>query len=521
MRARLLYRDADFDITADIPASSGDLIQDLELAAVLEAMAAGDKLLYEISARVMLASLTGPADIRYRQRILADCIARPEIIRQMYGIAVGALEDKRKVWGFWASQRPTSILSGAVSQLEVLVARLRELRQVADDHAATFTSDGLVTLLRSLQRDLDDEYFGALSGHLRQLRFRDGELMSMQLGRDNSGIDYVLRSGSTRRGWRERARIEPRSVYSFSIPPRDDAGGQALEDMASRGINLVANAAAQSADHVSGYLTMLRNELGFYVSCLNLHDQLTARGQPVTFPDPAPWSPAVFACDDLRDTSLALRSGHVVGNDVNADGKPLVIITGANSGGKSTFLRSTGLARLMMQAGLFVTARSLRASTCAQIFTHFIREEDPDMVSGRLDEELKRMSVIASQIGPHSLVLFNESFAATNEREGSEIGRQVVRALLEADIRVFFVTHQFDFADSFRRQQDGGTLFLRAPRQPDGQRTYKLTVAEPLPTSYARDIYHRIGGWHGEQAARGAPAATAGSSPGPAPAGPA
>ena len=497
MKAHLLFPDRDLDVTAGLPAASDDLIRDLELGAVLDAMAGGDKFLHEISARVLLTGLTDPAGIRYRQQVLADCIARPEVIRRMYGIAVGALADKQRAWGFWPSQRPTSILSGAVGQLDVLIARLRELRQVADEHAAGFASPGLVTLLRSLQHDLDDEYLEALSEHLRQLRFRGGQLISARLGRDNSGIGYVLRSGGTRRGWRERVGIEPRSVYSFTIPPRDEAGSQALEDLASRGINLVANAAAQAADHVASYFTMLRAELGFYVSCLNLHDLLASRGQPVTFPDPAPWAPAVFGCADLRDASLALRTERVVGNDVDADGRPLVIITGANSGGKSTFLRSAGQARLMMQAGMFVTARSMRASVCERIFTHFIREEDADMVSGRLDEELRRMSAIADQITPGSLVLFNESFAATNEREGSEIGRQVVRALLEADVRAFFVTHQFDFADSFRREQPDSTLFLRAPRQPDGRRTYRLAVADPLPTSYGHDIYHRIGGWPG------------------------
>jgi MutS domain V len=499
VKAHLLFRDQDFDVAADLPANSDDLFRDLELTTVVEAMANGDKFRYDVSGRVLLASLTDPDEIRYRQAVLADCIAQPEIVRRIYAIAVGALADKRQVWGFWATQRPGSILSGAVSQLEVLVVRLRQLRQVADDHADKFASDGMLTLLRSLQTDLDDEYFETLSAHLRQLRFRSGELISAQLGRDNSGIDYVLRSGVTRRGWKERVGIEPRSVYSFTIPPRDEAGAHALEDMASRGINLVANAAAQSADHVSSYFTMLRVELGFYVSCLDLHDRLTARGLPVTFPEPTGWSPAAFSCEDLRDTSLALRTDRVVGNDVSADGKVLVIVTGANSGGKSTFLRSTGLARLMMQCGMFVTARSLRASTCTKIFTHFIREEDRDMVSGRLDEELKRMSVIAGQLSPRSLLLFNESFAATNEREGSEIGRQVVRALIEADNRVFFVTHQFDFAASFLRDQPDTTVFLRAPRQPDGQRTYKLTVAQPLPTSYGEDIYWRIGGWLREQ----------------------
>jgi DNA mismatch repair ATPase MutS len=185
--------------------------------------------------------------------------------------------------------------------------------------------------------------------------------------------------------------------------------------------------------------------------------------------------------------------------DADADGRPLVIVTGANSGGKSTFLRSVGLAQLLMQCGAFVAADSYRASVAAGIFTHFIREEDPTMTSGRLDEELGRMSGIADQIRPDSLMLFNESFAATNEREGSEIGRQVVHALLEAEIRVFFVTHQFDLADSFRLERADSTLFLRAEREPDGRRSFRLSAAPPLTTSHAEDIYYRIGGWMGER----------------------
>jgi hypothetical protein len=503
VKAHLLYQDQDFDFAAELPPRYEDLIQDLELSTVLGVMAAGDKFLFDISAKVMLTSLSDPEAIGYRQHILADCIAEPDTIREMYGIAVAALQDKRGVWGFLSSQYPTSILSGAVSQLEVLIVRLGELRRIADNQAGKFRSDGLTTLFRTLQRELDDDYFDTLGRHLKELRFRNGELMSAQLDRDNSGINYVLRSGNARRSWKERVGIEPRSIYSFTIPPRDEAGGLALSDMTSRGINLVANAAAQSADHVSSYFSMLRAELGFYVSCLNLRDQLMTRDQPVTFPVPSARTPWELSCEDLRDASLALVSqNRIVGNDVDADGKQLVIITGANSGGKSTFLRSAGLAQLMMQCGMFVTARSFRASMCTGVFTHFIREEDPAIISGRLDEELGRMSTIADQIGPHCLMLFNESFAATNEREGSEIGRQVVRALLEAGIRVFFVTHQFDFADSFHRQQSDSTLFLRAPREADGQRSFRLTVAEPLPTSYGEDIYHRIGGWMGERDSR-------------------
>lgn len=186
---------------------------------------------------------------------------------------------------------------------------------------------------------------------------------------------------------------------------------------------------------------------------------------------------------------------------MQAAGKSLVIITGANSGGKSTFLRSVGVAQLMMQSGLFVTAGSYRANVARGIFTHFIREEDADMTSGRLDDELRRMSAIADRIAPGCLMLFNESFAGTNEREGSEIGRQVVSALLDAGITVFFVTHRFGFAQHFHRQQAGTTLFLRAKRQPDGRRNYKLAVKDLLPTSFGEDRYYRLGGWLEEDTA--------------------
>ena len=117
------------------------------------------------------------------------------------------------------------------------------------------------------------------------------------------------------------------------------------------------------------------------------------------------------------------------------------------------------------------------------------------MHSGKLDEELARMSEIAGQITPGSILLCNESFAATNEREGSEIARQVVRALLDRQIRVFFVTHMYDLAHGFYAQGLDTALFLRAGRQqPDGRRTFKLAEGEPLPTSYGEDSYRRIFG---------------------------
>jgi DNA mismatch repair ATPase MutS len=89
-------------------------------------------------------------------------------------------------------------------------------------------------------------------------------------------------------------------------------------------------------------------------------------------------------------------------------------------------------------------------------------------------------------------VLFNESFAATNEREGSEIARQIVCALLEKRIKIFFVTHLYAFAHGFVGKKMANPIFLRAERQADGQRTFKLVEGEPLQTSFGEDLYKMI-----------------------------
>jgi DNA mismatch repair ATPase MutS len=114
------------------------------------------------------------------------------------------------------------------------------------------------------------------------------------------------------------------------------------------------------------------------------------------------------------------------------------------------------------------------------------------MKSGKLDEELSRMGSIVDNISPNSLVLFNESFASTNEREGSEIARQIVRALVESGIKVFYVTHMFDLAEGFYKARKDDILFLRAERLEGGRRTFRMIGGEPLPTSYGQDLYWKI-----------------------------
>jgi DNA mismatch repair ATPase MutS len=250
---------------------------------------------------------------------------------------------------------------------------------------------------------------------------------------------------------------------------------------------------AKSAEHIGSLFRMLQTELAFYIGCLNLHQRLLELGAPFTFPSATELGSPRFSCRDLYEVCLALTaSKRPVGNDIDADGKSLIIVTGANQGGKTTFLRSLGLAQLMTQSGMFAPAASLEVNIVDGVFTHFKHEEDATMRSGKFDEELSRMNDIVNIVTPHALILFNESFAATNEREGSEIARQITSALVEKSDKVVFVSHKYDFAHGFYEAHLDLALFLRADRQEDGRRTFKLVEGEPLGTSFGEDVYREV-----------------------------
>jgi len=493
MKAYLMHRTHDLDLEQPVPENARALEQDLELTTLFDTMARGDAYLRELVEKAVLASLTDPEAIGYRQAVLADCLERPDVVRDLYALAVDALDSKRKARHFWFRDSPETMLRKSLRILELLAEALRRLRKVADEQAPAFRSEGFRRLFAMVQHDLDDDYLGTIDHHLRELEFRRGSLISARLGRGNRGSRYLLRKPNERSLLDRITPGAPKS-YSFTIPPRDEHGMQSINEVRGKGISPVATALAQSTDHIMSFFGLLRAELGFYVGCLNLHEQLLDKGQPASFPVPHEGEPA-FTARGLYDASLAFHLGSkVVGNDLEAEGKQLVIVTGANEGGKSTFLRSIGQAQLMLQAGMFVPAEALDADVCTGVFTHFKREEDASMTSGKLDEELSRMSEIADVVGPGGLLLCNESFASTNEREGSEIARQVVRALLDAKVKVVYVTHLFDLADSLYREQLGTALFLRAERRPDGTRTFRMLTGEPLPTSYGEDSYRRVFG---------------------------
>ena len=492
------------DHSQGLPWNADALIHDLQLETLLSAMAGEDDCIYVVVRKELLTGAANDeAAIRYRQEVFVDCLASPVIIRAMHGAAVDALrEDRRHYLGSYERSSADATLRWARELIEALLGPLQRLSDLAT--TAKVQSPGLRRFIEMLRSELPADYLASLRLHLGNLKFQDVKLMSAGLGPGNQGAGYVLHLAHHRHEsiwakllrWLIPERFQRKEgAYSFAIAPSDENGHRALRELANRGLAAAALPLAQSAMQIRDFFASLRVELAFYVGCLNLHDQLTSKGEPMRRPKPVDSGSERLTIRGLYDPCLSLRrQERLVGNDADADQRRLIIITGANEGGNSTFLRSLGVAQLMMQAGMFVPAQTFQSSLCPALFTHFRREEDAAMRKGKFEEELGRMSAIVDHIAPGAWLLCNEGFASTDEREGSEIAMQVTQALAEASVRIVYVTHLFEFARTVRDSDWKRVLFLRADRSPDGSRTFRLVEGEPVETGFAEDLFRQVFG---------------------------
>lgn len=486
MKAHLMFRDKDFHSKTKPCFGHGTLSADLELQRILASMAQQDEIIGASCSAALYSPLQSIEEIRYRQENLRDAFNNPATVRRLYEISVETEKRRRESRSSLSFAYLSGTFSSSVDLLKIYTQMLMQLRLVADDELSEFQSEGFRNLLTLFQRELDDTYFEQVRAQLEELEHRDSILVSATLGSYLQGVGYVLRRKSPKDTW-----LRWRFAPTFFVSPRDDAGSGDLGRRRDRAINEATNALAQAAEHLDSFFTMLREELAFYVGCLNLAHTLRELSLPICIPELLPMGSNDRSWQGLYDLSLGLmRSVTVVGNDLEALDKRLYVVTGANQGGKSTFLRSIGQAQLMAQCGMFVAADRFMAPIRCGVFTHFKKEEDASMKSGKLDEELARMSRLADQLGKGALMLFNESFAATNEREGSEICRQITQALIENGVEVFSVTHLYIFAAAFLG--DKSTQYLRAQRLEDGGRSFKIVAGQPLQTAFGEDLYQKI-----------------------------
>ena len=151
---------------------------------------------------------------------------------------------------------------------------------------------------------------------------------------------------------------------------------------------------------------------------------------------------------------------------------------------------------VLAQGGISVPASSFSYKPVDCIYTHFPADEDKTMDLGRLGEECVRFKEIYTECTSDSLLLLNETFSTTSFEEGYYIARDSVRALMKKDVRTIFNTHMHKLAsDADEMNKDGNSSMVSSliMRSDEGKRSFKVEIALPEGSSYARDIAEKYG----------------------------
>lgn len=500
MKVHLLYRPDDEPIRKK--AFNEDiLIQDLNLHFLFSEMAQDNSILYEIVKSVILNNLTDSKIILYRQEIVEDSIQNPEAIHGLFTIASKAMREaanyKEYTQPNYARVVPVSVrVLKAVGLLELLVDKLKEVKVLIENFGKSFNSVGLISFCSRINDYLTEDFMQNVKRHIHDLKYlcEGGKLiLGARLGKGLKGTTFVLRKVSRDMKNRPPTRKNQKGSQWNEILLDNISIAKSAREMEDAGLIQILRIVNNFNSLTQRFFESLRFEAGFYSASVHLYSMLSSVHAPLCFPELPETETKNFNFKGLYDICLALQEKKIpVQNDMDANGKTLFVITGANQGGKSTFLRSIALAHLLMQCGLFVPAHNFCSAACCQMFTHFTREEDVSMNSGKLDEELLRMNEIITNIAPGSILLMNESFSTTTERDGSKIASDIIAALIGSGIRVFFVTHLFEFAITLYNQNLVNVLFLRAGREDDGNRSYIVSPGAPLKTSFGVDLFNRM-----------------------------
>lgn len=493
MRIHLMFVDKSFNKDQEETWNAKALIKDLDLEPILDAMAQGDTFIKEVATKALISGVTKIEDIRYRQDAMKDVIRNPKAIREAYRVLTEVFAKIRSMWILNSDRSPDSSVFYSVRILEMHLDGLDKIREIFLQNESGFTSKAFLSLIEALKH-FDREYIGSVKENLALLEFPNGLSVKVTLGREAELSQFRLLKPAQKSGLTGLlSRMGGGRRYSWSLPPRDESGGQEIENIKNLSLERVAKVLRVASKHVEQFMESLRIELGFYVGSLNLWDRLKQIGAPLCFPTPLEQGTLRFNC--LVESALALRKqGVPVCNSLDSNARHIILVSGANRGGKTVFLRSIGQAQLMMMCGMFVTAEKFESSISTGIFTHFKVDEEANLKKGRLEEEIERMSLIVQHVRPGSIVFMNESFSSTNEREGSEIARQVVCALADLGVKVLYVTHFYEIQMWLAQNRALDTVFLRAERKEDGTRTYRIVPEEPKETSYAEDVYRKVFG---------------------------
>ncbi|WP_373483239.1 DNA mismatch repair protein MutS [Acetobacterium sp.] len=233
-------------------------------------------------------------------------------------------------------------------------------------------------------------------------------------------------------------------------------------------------------------------ELQFYIAYLDYIRTIKKMGLSFSLPEVTNSKTDLYN-DDGFDLVLAAKltkapAKMVCNSFYLKNNERIILISGPNQGGKTTFSRHFGQIHHLGCLGLPIQGSRSKIFHFDQIFTHFEQEENINSLQGKLSDDLLRMKAIFDAATPNSLVIINEILSSTTLNDAVLIGQKLITMLANLDLICVFVTFITELASCHEKIVSMVSMVSDVDAS---ARTYTLIRKEPDGLAYANHIVQR------------------------------
>ncbi len=452
---------------------------------------------------------TDTQDLLYRREVLQELSQNPSLIESMTQVCkclsqIHVLQDMPVSDEFYAeSIREFSVLQLAHSTLSALSEQLHALSA-----AGGIRSRGLLALeeivsskvASSFTADFEKRWQQYASGLDELGSYRIRFTLDPELHVSGAALTAIQKERFVKSSFGSRTLKEKRQPDKpWDLTPLKEMKTPA-EELVRVQLSNNQKEFTQALAKITADLEDLYQDLLFYLGALRYMRQMKKTGPPICYPDILPMETKEFSVKAMANPVLTVfKKKATIPNDIQfKPGGEILILTGINQGGKTTFLRAVGITQALFQLGWPVPAEEAAISPVDQIVTVFSHEENTQLQHGKLGQELKTIREGLDLVTDHSLLLCNEPITGTSPMENLFLSREVLSACKLQGYKGVWVTHIYDLASGaaeMNQSLSGSTvssIIAIAVNSADGiEASYKIKRDKPQYSSYAKEVLRK------------------------------
>jgi DNA mismatch repair ATPase MutS len=336
-----------------------------------------------------------------------------------------------------------------------------------------------------------------LSSILYCVRFRD---LSVQVRNFKFEINYTEEIEETFTKFKHDQVKDYRVNYSSDPMDMNHVEAQILDGVAHLYPEIFSQLDtffAGNQDYLDETIAKFDREIQFYIAYLDYIRILRKEGLKFCYPQITKESREVYnyeGFDLALAQNLISEKSSVVVNDFYLKGiERIIVVSGPNQGGKTTFARTFGQLHFLSCLGCPVPGSKAQLFLFDRLFTHFEKEENIKNLRGKLQDDLVRIHNILNQATSDTIIVMNEVFTSTALQDQVFLSRNIMESIIELDMLCVWVTFIDELASCSNKTVSMiSTVFPDNPssrtfkiiRGPADGLAYAMSIAEKYSLSY-------------------------------------